>query len=281
MDIRTLINIVENQSLSEGVIKVPPVLLDQITKELVMRVLWSLSWDGRKDKAFLDIVEKECVAFGVSLPSTRPKLLDTMIIPLDLSGLPANYKSKWGTRSTIKLIFSSKTSSSHEDVLAAVRPDQIGGMKEFFDVKVLGKNASYQITMWFQINHIIKDCSNRMNASNKNVKFNFHHILERLVFLVRHELQHVVQASVFGKKNEDGEYNLRDEEFDPQITDGIDELVHAIRTSRDQGFDVNVRATIKTYLSKAVFFRAIFHSDPERYRTAVRKLYVGVVDALK
>jgi len=270
-----LSKLMTEQTLEEGLIAIPPKMLDHVMFLLTYHVLWRMRdrFEGKQKElpeqyaAFKKLVAN----FGETLPPEPYKLdgpVSVTRIPVTLDGMPSNY-----------LHLKPKTDS----IFFAIdwRPGKMNGAWRQDKLALIVYPCS--------LDYIERYPTSRSHPDDLEVG------LDTLAETISHELRHMVQFVLLGDypeqlkmkadyKSHGSDYFTSPVEFDPTIGSAVQEFLHLWRIYGESSSSKNVKMSqaIRQFTGMATaprfstfetpkFFAALKKTAPERYRVAVKK----------
>jgi hypothetical protein len=290
------------RAIQEGVMKVPPVVERTIVDFIAKNVFWVIR-DRFTAKVRSELPQHwtefktEMARWGVTLPRTKYQMPDdglvTMKIPLDTTGMPDSYVKAPADRETITVVL---------DWKGSVKGSAAGTLASHRNfTKTREDGSTYEKSYVIIFLYRARDIDRIPSKSRQPQEIGY--VLRDIMANLRHELRHVVQYALLrsrdprqvsqnaGYRDHQADYLLSPVEYEPQIADAIYEFTNIYRIISSVGKRPNLAAVFSSYSAAKPsrlgdgfgtnsFFKTLKKNDPNRWRDAVRKLYVGVVAEL-
>ena len=270
-------------NLNEGLIGIPPIMLDKIKKYIRKNMLW---WarDRFKNKTrefpelfkeFKNIVKK----YNVIIPPEKYKS-SVDVIPVDLQGMGPKYEKFSPTVEKIYLYFDHKQTDTDtraywwpEHTAIIIHPMAIKYIKNY------PSSRSHPIDIEIAINEIIASAE--------------------------HELRHMVQYIILNQseqikkkekyKDYGDDYFSSPIEFDPTIGSNVDEFmknINILSRGKKSISPKNMALYVKQFVGAAPsssfelfsvspFFKALKKTSPVKYKIAVKKFITEIQNKLR
>jgi hypothetical protein len=282
----------ESETITEGLIKIPPKLLDGIMDYVRENALWMIrskftTAARQQYPEHFAAFRQQVTKHGFKLPRTKFPMPEKgfSLTKWRLRGeaLPDNYPKISEEESTFILLLNWENKLQHltgKKTMAAWWSEKNVLMVNIYKIDLLNRFPSQQT-----------------HAGD------LEHAFAAIEESVAHELRHVIQSKMF--KNVDPrqvekrpdyakhgtDYFASRIEFDPQIGTAVAEFIDGVIISKSANKKVNFAKAIKTFVaakpssSFEIFaaypvFKALKKVDPERYNLAVKKFYVALQDEL-
>ena len=286
--------------IEEGLLKVPPSLLENVMRIIAHDMLWMLRDKTPKAKypAHYAAVLQEAKKRGIKLPREKFKVPEkgARFISQPIGDdIPQSYAHIKPNRNVIKVVLDYGTFEKVGDTIAY----HWNWRRKDENKQPVGEEESVLIIHMRRIRGV-KEFPERRTPEEVP------YIIDALKNIVRHELQHAIQyaflrdtdKSQIGKlpnySSHQDDYMASQVEFDPQVTDAVHDFLEMWGILNQPGVirKPTLMKGIKQYIgllppatmngyAMAPIFKALKKNDPQKYRKAVAKFFTELTAELK